>query len=619
MVGNPFPINAMKQDDMATTIDELMEEKVAKENIPNAVVSIVHDGEVIFEKGYGYADIDLETPVDPEKSLFRVGSISKLMTWTAVMQLVEQRKLDLDTDVNEYIDFDIPAFGSTPITLRHLLTHTPGFEDYSNKIFTLEEEKLPPLDKYVREFLPERIFPAGEVLAYSNYGTALAGYIVEQVSGIPFSLYIEENIFNKLGMDNSTFEQPVPEELADFMAKPYRYLDGDFKEASFEYMPAPAGGMSSSASEMANFMIAFLQDGQIEDESFLKEETVNQMFEQQFTHHPALNGMTLGFIEGNMHDKRILMHGGSTMMYNSILILMPEEKMGIFISYSGGNYLLHNEVLQAFMDKFYPKEETALAPVTEGMTKDLKKYTGEYHQNRKSLTTDDKFTSLLIGVIQVEADDGHLQVTHMGETHPFYELEPGVFKTTRTERSPDAYGNFNTIVFEEDAEGNMILMSDGPMTYTKAPWYETSSFTFMTLGSVVIFIIGTLVVWLFAGMIRLLRKKQTNKNKMAYSAKWIGSIYGLIIMMLLVSTIINGEIDPVYQLPKEAYGMAPENNFLLNMFPYLFILVIIGLVVSSVLIWKRKIGRLFSRIHYTFYTGTAFFFGWLFYYWNLHL
>src|SRR5690606_25761525 len=101
----------------------------------------------------------------------------------------------------------------------------------------LEEEKLPPLDKYVREFLPERIFPAGEVLAYSNYGTALAGYIVEQVSGIPFSLYIEENIFNKLGMDNSTFEQPVPEELADFMAKPYRYVDGDLRKQVLNICP----------------------------------------------------------------------------------------------------------------------------------------------------------------------------------------------------------------------------------------------------------------------------------------------------------------------------------------------------------------------------------------------
>src|SRR5699024_10409809 len=152
--------NAMPQGDIAESVDELMEEKVTEANIPNAAVSIVFDGEIIFEKGYGFADIESETPVNPETSLFRIGLISKLMTWTAVMQLVEQGKLDLDTDVNEYIDFDIPTFsGSTSITLRHLLTHTPGFEDYSNEIFTLEEENLLPLHEYVRELLPERIFP----------------------------------------------------------------------------------------------------------------------------------------------------------------------------------------------------------------------------------------------------------------------------------------------------------------------------------------------------------------------------------------------------------------------------------------------------------------------------
>src|SRR5699024_10909955 len=117
---------------------------ISEENIPNAAVSVVHDGEVIFEKGYGYADIASETPVDPETSLFRIGSISKLMTWTAIMQLVEQGKLDLDTDINEYLDFEIPAYADTPITLRHLLTHTPGFEDYASEIFVLEEENLLP-------------------------------------------------------------------------------------------------------------------------------------------------------------------------------------------------------------------------------------------------------------------------------------------------------------------------------------------------------------------------------------------------------------------------------------------------------------------------------------------
>src|SRR5690625_4335526 len=172
----------LSPDTTADSFDEVMEERINKYEIPNATISIVYDGDTIFEKGYGYANLDEEIPVDPKTTLFRIGSVSKLFTWTAVMQLVEEGKLSLDEDIHTYIDFTIPELeDSSPITLRHLMTHTPGFEDYPEEIFTLEEKDFPTLDKYVREYLPERIFPAGETIAYSNYGTALAGYIVEQV------------------------------------------------------------------------------------------------------------------------------------------------------------------------------------------------------------------------------------------------------------------------------------------------------------------------------------------------------------------------------------------------------------------------------------------------------
>lgn len=616
LFGNINTVHALPNHDIATTIDQLIEEKLSEKRIPNAVVSVVHNGKVIFEKGYGYANIDAQTPIDPETSLFRIGSISKLITWTAVMQLVEQGKLDLDIDVNEYMDVHIPDFeGSEPITLRHLLTHTPGFEDYTNKIFTLEETNILPLEEYVHEFLPERIFPSGEILAYSNYGTALAGYIIEKVSGVPYETYVEENIFHKLDMRQSTLKQPIPEPLSSFSVTPYRYINGEFKEAKFEYMPTPAGGMSSSASDMAKFMIALLNHGQYEDESILKEETVKQMFTQQFTHHPTLNGMTLGFIETDMNGQRVLMHGGSTMLFNSMFYILPDEKFGIFMSYSGGNHLLHNEVLHELMNAFYPQEEVFI-PSNKVSVERHKKYAGEYHQNRKSETTEEKFTSLHIGVIQVEvAHDGYLEVTHNGETHPFYEDEMGIFKSTRTERSPDAYGDFRTIVFKEDGEGNLLLIPDGPMTYTKASWYETSSFTFMSLGVIIIFIIGTLIVWFILGVVRILRRKQSSVTNKERFVKWIGIVYGFMIVILLGSLIMNGEIDPLYQLPKEAYE-ATSGNIFMDVFSYLFILVTIGLIISFVFLWKSS-QRIFNKVHYTIYAGTAFFFIWLFYNYNL--
>ena len=616
---NSISANAMPQGDIAESVDELMEEKVTEANIPNAAVSIVFDGEIIFEKGYGFADIESETPVNPETSLFRIGSISKLMTWTAVMQLVEQGKLDLDTDVNEYIDFDIPTFsGSTSITLRHLLTHTPGFEDYSNEIFTLEEENLLPLHEYVRELLPERIFPAGEVLAYSNYGTTLAGYIVEQVSGMPYSKYVEENIFTKLDMYHSTFEQPLPKPLLENSVTPYRFIDGKFAEAAFEFLSEPAGAMSSTASDMGRFMKAYLQNGHFGDEKILEEKTVQEMFTQQFTHHPALDGMALGFIKGTFNEKKILFHGGATMMFNSALYLLPEENLGIFISYSGGNHLLHNEIFQQFMDQHFPIEDTVFAPTLEGSKDSVKKYAGEYQQNRKSMTTSDKFISLVTGIIRVEVDEnGFLNVTHIGETNQFRETDPGVFASTRTERSQDGYGNFKTIVFKEDKNGNMMLMTDGPMTYTKAPWYASSGFTFAVLAVTILFLVGTLISWTFIAMVRILRHKQKEKDKIARLAKFLAIGYGGLILLFFASIAINGDIDPVYQMPQDAFGELPEWSRILNFIPYLIIAFCILLTVFTIIIWKRRSWRIFGRIHYSLYTSTALFFVWLFIYWNL--
>ncbi|MEI3605646.1 serine hydrolase domain-containing protein [Pseudogracilibacillus sp. SE30717A] len=611
-------VSALEQKDMEKTIDEFIEEKVNKGNIPNAAVSIVYDGEIIFEKGYGFADIESEIPVDPETSLFRIGSISKLMTWTAVMQLVEQGKLDLDTDVNEYIDFNIPLYGSTPITLRHLLTHTPGFEDYSTEIFTLKENNLPPLTEYVRESLPERIFPAGEVLAYSNYGTALAGYIVEQVSGMPYATYIEENIYKKLAMNNSTFDQPLPQSLSEYSVTPYRFVDGKFREADFEFLPVPAGAMSSSASDMAHFMIAYLQNGYFKDEKILEEKTVQEMFNQQFTHHPALDGMALGFIEGTFNEKKVLFHHGGTMMFNSSLYLLPEEGVGIFMSYSGGNHLVHNEVFQGFMDQYFPMEEEVFAPSEEGTNGSSEKFAGEYHQNRRSLTTVDKFISLVTGIIQVETDkDGYLYATHAGETNQFYEIEPGVFKNKRTERTPDAYGNFKTIVFEKDKNGNMMLMTDGPMTYAKAPWYASSGFTFVALALSILLLIGTLLSWTIVAVIRILRKKQKEKDKITKSAKLLAIGYGALSLLFFGSIAINGEIDPVYQMPKDAFSELPEWSIIFDFIPYLIIAFSIALTVFTIIIWKRRSWRVFGRIHYSLYTSTTLFFVWLFSYWNL--
>src|SRR6266566_225986 len=198
--------------DVQAFLDGFMPMQLERENIAGAVVLVVKDGKVLFAKGYGYSNVEKKAPVTVEGTLFRPGSISKLFTWTAVMQMVEQSKLDLDHDVNDYLDFKIPAKYGKPVTLRNLMTHTPGFEEQIKDLINEEGAPVATLHDHLARYAPERIFPPGTTPAYSNYGAALAGYIVERVSGQPFNDYVAANIFKSLGMTRSTFVQPLPAE-----------------------------------------------------------------------------------------------------------------------------------------------------------------------------------------------------------------------------------------------------------------------------------------------------------------------------------------------------------------------------------------------------------------------
>src|SRR5204862_5866612 len=163
--------------DLEAFLDALIPAQLQSRDIAGAVISVVKDGHVLLAKGYGYADFAAKKPVVADKTLFRPGSISKVFTATAVMQLVEQGKLDLDRDVNEYLDFAIPKTYPEPVTLRRLLTHTAGFEETLKNLFVAHESDLKPLRTYLVNQMPPRIFSTGKVVSYSNYGFTVAVYI----------------------------------------------------------------------------------------------------------------------------------------------------------------------------------------------------------------------------------------------------------------------------------------------------------------------------------------------------------------------------------------------------------------------------------------------------------
>jgi CubicO group peptidase (beta-lactamase class C family) len=278
LVGSPYPGGPWDPAELEGFLDRAISTQLDAEHLRGATVAVVRDGRLLLAKGYGFADEAGRTPVVADQTLFRIGSVTKLFTATAVMQLVEQGQLDLRADVNTYLrGFRIPATHPQPITLAHLLTHTAGFEERAT-IMPASSAELWPLGQHLANRQPARVRPPGELASYSNYGMALAGHIVAEVSGVPFERYIEERILRPLEMRRSSVQQPPPPELDSLLSGGFMSVGGAFQPRPFEYVQdAPAGAVSATATDMANFMLAHLQHGRFGQQRILQDATAQEM------------------------------------------------------------------------------------------------------------------------------------------------------------------------------------------------------------------------------------------------------------------------------------------------------------------------------------------------------
>ena len=273
---------ALTTDDANAWLDGYLPYALKVGDIAGAVVAVVKDGQILTMRGYGFSDVAKRAPVDPRTTLFRPGSVSKLFTWTAVMQQVEQGKIDLDADVNTYLDFKIPPRDGKPITMRALMQHAAGFEEQAKDIMSTNGTAVPRFDTILKRWTPKRIYDVGTTPAYSNYGASLAGYIVQRVSGEPFDAYVERHILTPLDMTHSTFRQPLPPNLAPLMSK--GYTAASKKPDEFEMVgPSPAGSLSSTAEDMAHFMIAHLANGAYHGTLILQPATAELMHNSPLT------------------------------------------------------------------------------------------------------------------------------------------------------------------------------------------------------------------------------------------------------------------------------------------------------------------------------------------------
>ncbi len=581
-------------EEMEKFFDALIGNKLEQYHVPGAVVVVVKDGKVFFQKGYGYADRAQKIAVSPDKTLFRIGSISKTFTWTAVMQLYEQGKLDLDANVNTYLDFKIPDTFPQPITLKHLMTHTPGFEDDSYDNNTIRAEAMISTGEWLKTHLPTRVRPPGQVVAYSNYGAALAGYIVERVSQTRYEDYIARNIFSPLGMTHSTALQPVPSALAPDLAIDYVFSNGNYTPQPFTFVRvAPAGAISATGADMARWMLAHLQDGQSDQARILETATAQKMRRLLFTHdqHFGNSGWLYGFWSYERNGKSIFGHDGWILpALRSDMELFADEKLGLFIAFNGdttGRAI--GETPTEFIDHYFPAGQRP-SPVASPTLNDAARVTGAYHMTRASYSTAEKIR-WLVDETPWELSalaDGKLAASYGSQRATYVQVEPLVFGRVESESKLPPL-----IVLRADERGEIrYLFLSGTAARERFGWYEDPTLHLFLLGAGYALLISALIAAIVSALWRR-RRAALSAPRLARFARAIALVIALLALatvLLLVAVFSNR-----YAF---AYGEGTLVLVALTCSTLVVILTPVALVAAA-LAWRNQFWGLAARVHFT--------------------
>lgn len=375
-----------RADTLEAFVDGAMAQQIASREVAGAVVTVVRDGRVLLSRGYGFADIDRGVPFDGNDTQVRPGSISKLFTWIALMQQVDEGKVDLDADVNRYIDFVIPEFVGKPIRVRDLLSHSVGMSDVGGFIAASSKEVV-PYPEWIKAHIPARLWPAGGEIAYSNYGAALAGYIVERVSGEPFGSYTDRRIFAPLRMSSTTFIEPAGDTLGPRMAAGYKLVDGRFVAQPPELLGLimPAGSTTTTGPDMARFMLAVMNGGALGGARILSAKSMAFLLRDSMGNAPSLPPMAHGFLVYRRDTPRLVGHAGKTTGFSSDMIVSPETGTGFFISVTGGRDSAkgRTELSNLLVGRLWPQ-----APVPRWTGEAAPPPLGVYRANRRDFSQD---------------------------------------------------------------------------------------------------------------------------------------------------------------------------------------------------------------------------------------
>lgn len=608
--------------ELETFLDPLIRSQIESSAIPGAVFVLVQGEEVVLARGYGVADREKKNAVDPANTLFYIASVTKAFTATAVLQLVEEEKLDLSADVNGYLDkFRLAETYPEPVTLAHLLTHTAGFDDKNIGYVALTAAEALPLGAYLAQEMPPRVMPSGQVLAYSNHGYGLAGHIVERASGLPYADYLETRIFRPLGMEQSTARVPPQASLAKDLATGYHFdiwaRELRPQSLGFRNLP-PAGAVSTTALDMARFLSAHLQLGRLGEVRILQEETARRMHQRQFSHHPRLPGFTFGFMERFQNGVRLLQHPGGYIGFSALLVLAPEEGWGMFIAGNGSRSDWMYKVLEEFLDRRYPvrkaPSEGALStPV--GPPEFAVELTDSYHSTRYSRGSIEKIAILDSQLYVDVAPNGLLRVRpKRGEASHWEEVEPLLFRR----QDGDDY-----LAFRRDENGritHMFLSLPGsavPTAFEKLSWRDSFKVQLPLVVSLTLVFLTALTVWPLTTVGSRWAQRKRGKAR-AYSPHRGASLLAAGVALLGVLFNLGVEFwigNSQYRL-KLVYGMTPEMVALLWLGVVMAVLTL-WVAYFAIQAWRKQWWSLAGRLYYSLLTVAALAFVWFLTNWNV--
>lgn len=558
-------------------LDSLLAEKLESYNVVGCGILIVKDSSIILSKGYGYSDEENQVPFYPDKTLFRLASVCKVVTGTVLLQAKEKGLIDFNGDINNYLKkFKIEFKFDKPVTIEHLLTHTPGFDDaYIGKSSRIKEEAI-PFGEFIREFFPEQVMPPGEIYTYSNMGVALAAFIVQEITGMDFEKYAVENLFKPLEMNTSSFT--LQEFQKENLTKGYVQIDGENIEFPFDHInDYPAGQMLTTLNEFGNFMIMQLNEGRFNGKQVMKSESIKEMQSTHFTHHSRLHGsMGYTFGIGELFGTKLLGHDGGYSGIETRLWLFPDIKVGLFISSNtpSGGFL--NDVSYTLMNRFYkyeksePKQKFPLTDLPE-FDKRIERFTGHYRYTRYTRNSITKM-GLLMGFMGEEMpvwqnDEGMIMIyDHNRKERRMIQVEPLLFQSV-----DDNY----FMAFRENEEGNIThVFTSGTSALEKTPWYYTIS------SQRILFLLVTTILALFfsVGLVTFITRNE--KDITLSLIKLMVLISGLFLLYLVLA----GLAIFVFASPMERnigfpYGM-PWYFYLFQTVPLVAIAALAWLVIK---------------------------------------